>query len=154
MRAEVRRFRPGMDYTLAHVGTMRKAAVIDATITFVPPAARSAPGGGEAAGQGEEAAAAKAEAKAEAKAAKAAARQWASGDVGGFECFVAADEGEDTAKAAEVYRADDASEGVTSIHAISNALNLTVRPPGTMKFVKYVSAAAPGSRWDCVAEFS
>ena len=53
-----------------------------------------------------------------------------------------------------MYRADDASDGVTSIHAISNALNLTLRPPGTMKFIKYVSAAAPGSRWDCAAEYT
>ena len=57
-------------------------------------------------------------------------------------------------QAAEVYRADDSSEGVTSIHAMSNALSLTLRPPGTMKFVKYVSAAAPGSRWDVAAEYT
>ena len=142
VRTEVRRFRPGLDYTLAHVGTLRPTLTIDATLTFVPPAAPADGGGG-----GGGAAAARA-------AAKEAAWLWAGGDVGGFECYVASDEGEDTAKAAEVYRADDASEGVTSIHAISNALNLTLRPPGTMKFVKYVSAAAPGSRWDVSAEFT
>jgi len=37
---------------------------------------------------------------------------------------------------------------------MSNALSLTLRPPGTMKFVKYVSAAAPGSRWDVAAEYT
>ena len=75
---------------------------------------------------------------------------WDSGDVGGFECYVptADDEG-----AAEVYRADDDTEGVTSIHAKCNALSLFVRPRGTMKFVKYVAAGAPGSRWDVAAEY-
>ena len=31
---------------------------------------------------------------------------------------------------------------------------LVLRRPDTMKFVKYVSAAAPGSRWDVAAEYS
>ncbi len=142
VRAEARRFRPGLDYTLAHVGTLREALTIDATLCFVPAADDAA------ASSGSTAAAQRSE--------LAAGRLWASGDVGGFECYVAADGGEETktAKAAEVYRADDASEGVTSIHAMSNALSLTLRPPGTMKFVKYVSAAAPGSRWDVAAEYT
>ena len=143
VRAEARRFRPGLDYTLAHVGTLREDLTIDATLTFVPAAA---------AASGDAAVSPKTELKTE----LATARLWASGDVGGFECYVAADGGEETktSKAAEVYRADDASEGVTSIHAMSNALSLTLRPPGTMKFVKYVSAAAPGSRWDVAAEYT
>ena len=44
-----------------------------------------------------------------------AARLWDSGDVGGFECAVPKDRSK---AAAEVYRADDASEGVTSVHAV------------------------------------
>ena len=140
--AEARRFRPGLDYTLAHVGTLREELTIDATLCFVPAADAAATTSGDTA--------------AAQKSELAAGRLWASGDVGGFECYVAADGGEETktAKAAEVYRADDASEGVTSIHAMSNALSLTLRPPGTMKFVKYVSAAAPGSRWDVAAEYT
>ncbi|EOD15338.1 hypothetical protein EMIHUDRAFT_464476 [Emiliania huxleyi CCMP1516] len=129
-RAEVRRFRPGLDYTLAHAGQLlgrrRLAAqpVLDATFVAVPPARAG-------------------------KAARAA-RLWDSGDVGGFECAVPKDRSK---AAAEVYRADDASEGVTSVHAVSNSLVLSLRAPQTMRFVKYVSAAAPGSRWDVAAEY-
>ena len=46
-----------------------------------------------------------------------------------------------------MYRADENSEGVTSIHAAPNALSLVLRHSGSgMKFIKYLSAAAPGSR--------
>ena len=85
--------------------------------------------------------------------APAARAQWDSGDVGGFECHVEAS-AEDARGAAEVYRAADDTAGVTSIHAQSNALSLVLRRPGTMKFVKYVSASAPGSRWDVAAEYT
>ena len=34
-----------------------------------------------------------------------------------------------------------------------NTLSLVVRDAGVMRFVKYVSAGAPGSRWDISAEF-
>ena len=61
---------------------------------------------------------------------------------------------EDAHGAAEVYRADDASAGVMSIHAACNALSLVAREPASMKFIKYVSAAAPGSRWDVAAEYT
>ena len=116
--SEVRRFRPGLDYTLAHVGTLRAQSSLEATLSFVADEPH-------------------------------AAAQWDSGDVGGFECYVpSSDEG-----AAEVYRADEDSEGVTSVHPIANALSLVVRRPNVMKFVKYVSAAAAGSRWDVAAEY-
>ena len=35
----------------------------------------------------------------------------------------------------------------------SNTLNLVMRDEGTMKFVKYVSHAAPSSRWDVAAVY-
>jgi prolyl 3-hydroxylase /prolyl 3,4-dihydroxylase len=35
----------------------------------------------------------------------------------------------------------------------SNTLNLVMRDEGTMKFVKYVSHAAPSSRWDIAAVY-
>ena len=126
-RSVVRRFRRGLDYTLAHVGTLADAPVVDATLAFVPPPPKSGARGGAA-----------------------AARAWDSGDVGGFECFVRK---EGDGAAAEVYRADDASAGVTSVHPVSNALVLALRQPDTMKFVKFVGAAAPGSRWDVAVEY-
>lgn len=36
MAAEVRRFRPGLDYTLAHIGTQCAVPTLDATLSFVP----------------------------------------------------------------------------------------------------------------------
>ncbi len=35
-----------------------------------------------------------------------------------------------------------------SIFATTNALSLVLREKGFMKFVKYLSRSAPGSRWD------
>ena len=118
--AEVRRFRPGLDYTLAHIGTQAASETLDATLTFVASRAKQR-------------------------------ASWESGDVGGFECHVQAAGGHG---AAEVYRADEGSEGVTSIHAQANALSLVRRGTDTMKFIKYVSAMAPGSRWDIAAEYA
>ena len=88
MRAEARRFRPGLDYTLAHVGTLREELTIDLTLCFVPAAADADATSGDAA--------------AARKKELAAGRLWASGDVGGFECYVATDGDEETktAKAA------------------------------------------------------
>jgi hypothetical protein len=42
---------------------------------------------------------------------------------------------------------DGNDSGVINIPAVSNCLSLLMRDAGLMKFVKYVSAAAPGSRW-------
>ena len=120
--SEVRRFRPGLDYTLAHVGTQTTAPTLDATLSFVAAAA-------------------------------AELEQWDGGDVGGFECHVEASD-EDARGVVEVYRAADDTAGVTSIHPQPNALSLVLRKPEAMKFIKYVSAAAPGSRWDVSAEFT
>ena len=39
-----------------------------------------------------------------------------------------------------------------SVQASPNTLNVVMRDTGTLRFVKYVSAAAPGSRWDIAAE--
>lgn len=41
---------------------------------------------------------------------------------------------------------DGNDSGVINIPAVSNCLSLLMRDAGLMRFVKYVSAAAPGSR--------
>ena len=120
--SEVRRFRPGLDYSLAHVGTQSAVPTLDATLVYVGQSPQSC-------------------------------ALWDSGDVGGFECHVPASK-EDEHGAAEVYRATDDTEGVTSIHASCNSLSLVYRAPESMKFIKYVSADAPGSRWDVAAEYA
>ena len=75
---------------------------------------------------------------------------WDNGEVGGFEAYVLADEDEE--KPAEIYRAGaDDESGVLNVSASSNSLNLVLRDEGLMRFVKFLSAFAPGSRWDISA---
>ena len=76
---------------------------------------------------------------------------WDGGDVGGFEAYLLADP-DDGAGAAAVYAARDDDGGVINVPAASNSLSLLLRDDGLMRFVKYVSAAAPGSRWDVCME--
>ena len=85
---------------------------------------------------------------------------WSSGDVGGFECYIEAEtkEGGDTAEAAEVYKGPGAEddEDETSLLSVTpgaNVLSLVMRDLEVMRFVKYVSSAAPGSRWDVAVEY-
>ena len=61
-KGEVRRFRPGLDYTVAHHGILTVDPRLDATMCMVDD-------------EGEEAGSA-----------------WDFGEVGGFECYIAADE--------------------------------------------------------------
>ena len=57
------------------------------------------------------------------------------------------------ASAAQVFRMDDDDEPLVQANAQSNTLSLVLRDSGVMRFVKYVGAAAPGSRWDVAGEF-
>lgn len=72
MRAEVRRFRPGLDYTVATGGGLGAAAQLEATLCFVDAGSED----------------------------KAAA--WGSDEVGGFQCYILADD--EAMAAAETYR--------------------------------------------------
>jgi prolyl 3-hydroxylase /prolyl 3,4-dihydroxylase len=60
----------------------------------------------------------------------------------------------DGAEAAESYRPhDNPEEDLLSVFAATNALSLVRRGKNLMRFVKYVSASAPSSRWDVTAEY-
>ncbi|CAG9467369.1 unnamed protein product [Pedinophyceae sp. YPF-701] len=135
-RGQVRRFRPGCDYTIAHYGQLIPEGdfVLDATLCMVEDGSDEA------------------------------RYAWGSDNVGGFECYTPAEEGEDTAEAAEAYGAkkgkggDDGSDdedgaALLSVSAARNSLNLVLRGGGVMRFVKFVSTAAPGSRWDVAMEY-
>lgn len=77
---------------------------------------------------------------------------WESGDVGGLECYIAADEsGEDLGPDAE-YDDKDGTK-LLSVSAGNNMLSLVYRDPGTMRFVRYVSAASPSSCWDIALKY-
>ena len=208
-RGEVRRFRPGLDYTMAHYGQLGYAGFrLDCTLCFV-----------------DDAGPVKSEA-------------WGCDDFGGFDTYMAAED-DASAEAAEVYRRpgirpegrggiregireggggkegleeekegggrvrkrrkeegveEDAGEGeegeeeeeeeeeeegeeeegakenkeneeneeneeeeedtpLLSVSAQSNTINLVLRPEGVLRFIKYLSAAATGSRWDISVEF-
>ena len=122
---ECRRFRPGMDYTLAHYGMLTRETRLDATLCFVDDRTDDL-----------------------------SDQLWESGDVGGFQCYIVADEEEGT-EAAEVYKSksEEEEDELLSIPPASNTLSLVLRDGGIMQFVKYVSAAAPGSRWDVASVF-
>ena len=208
---EVRRFRPGLDYTVAHYGVLTKVARLDATLCFVNddkdiqdkvlgrPSEKSAP----------VESAVDTKPKKEKKAAKEGSGDededsdeeeeeedyelsyeevWDGGEVGGFECYIEAEEDPENAEAAEVYRGsynsvngntksdskaekaekdarkksggkeeeeeeEDNTTSLLSVSAMNNTLNLVMRDEGVMKFIKYVSANAPGSRWDIAVEY-
>ena len=169
---EVRKFRPGLDYTIAHYGLLQDASVLDATLCFVSSTTEDEQG------------------------------MWECGDSGGFECYIEAegledededdaehadnDEDDDTTNAntksnsagasvaanstiattaanddrkrndpkgpADEYNEDDDTE-LLSVSASNNTLSLVYRDPGTMRFVKYVSASAPSARYDICMEY-
>lgn len=48
---------------------------------------------------------------------------------------------------------DAEDSGVLNVNAAHGCLNLVLRDEGLMRFVKYVSSAAPSSRWDVAMEY-
>jgi len=120
-RAEVRRFRPGLDYTVAHVGGITKEMRLDVTLVFVE--------GGQ---QAED--------------------WWDDGEVGGFECYIEQDE-ESEMEASAIYREDEDDGPLVTLTPSFNSLSLVCRDEGVLRFVKYIAAAAPSSRWDISAEY-
>jgi hypothetical protein len=137
-RGRVRRFRPGFDYTVAHYGILTKKCVLDATLCFVEGTGNQCQYDSETEeliGTDDDA-------------------MWDSGDYGGFEVYIAADdEGSGAAKEAEDEYNDEDDTELLSVSASSNSLSLVYRDPGTMRFVKYVGNGAPGSRWDIAIEY-
>eukprot|EP01026_Neomeris_dumetosa_P015103 TRINITY_DN156_c0_g1_i3.p1 TRINITY_DN156_c0_g1~~TRINITY_DN156_c0_g1_i3.p1 ORF type:complete len:151 (-),score=40.38 TRINITY_DN156_c0_g1_i3:244-666(-) len=113
-----------MDYSVAHFGIMTEEPRLDVTLCFVDDTSE----------EDEE--------------------MWFSDEVGGFQSYVLADE--DKEAQAEVYKAekdDDDDGGVISCSACSNTLNIVLRDESLMKFIKYISYRAPGSRWDVSMQY-
>ena len=71
--------------------------------------------------------------------------------MGGFETYI---EAEDEGDADAAVYAGDSGEGgeeggdLLSVEAQHNCLSIVLRDPGTLRFVKYVSAFAPSARCD------
>ncbi|KAI8583786.1 hypothetical protein K450DRAFT_219978 [Umbelopsis ramanniana AG] len=118
-RGGARRFRPGLDYTLATMNT-RGQAILDVTLGLSSTKDRQA------------------------------AAKWESDEFGGYECYMAPhDDEEDPA----TYKAADEDGALLTLSAASNTLSIVLRDEGVMRFIKYVSARAPGSRWDISLEY-
>jgi hypothetical protein len=136
-RDEIRRFRPGLDYTVAHFGVMTKIPRLDATLCFVDETTTTTTNDDNNNNDDEE-----------------EYSCWDSGDVGGFECYIEADS--EGLEASEVYRQDkkdDAEESLLSVTPGFNTLSLVLRDQEIMRFIKYLGAAAPGSRFDIAMEY-
>ncbi len=153
--SEIRRFRPGLDYTVGHYANLlgEGEVKIDVSLCFVNEVSGIA---GTLLGQGRPA-----------KRQKTNKQLWESDDFGGFEACVRVDEttegddaeayvadgGEEKVETKGLMRSPDGTKDVSSVSATHNALHISVRRPSQMKFVRYVSSGAPGSRWDIVAEY-
>ena len=144
-RGVVRRFRPGLDYTLATRHGMvsdGEPSVVDVTLCLVDD-------------RGDEQHAA-----------------WQSQELGGYECYMDAGGGdggdpavyrsgtqtpaERKVSADEDDESDDNEAGDGTLLVVApahNTLSIVLRDEQVMRFIKYVSAAAPGSRWDIAMEY-
>eukprot|EP01039_Chlorochromonas_danica_P008261 gene8261-9110_t len=193
-RADIRRFRPGFDYTVAHYGCLTKEARLDATLCFVNDDREAEQNIlNDSRGSKDK----KKRKKSNGKSVDVSpvdeedgydsdyGAVWEDGEVGGFECYIEADQDVDDTEAAEVYKIDtnsrkkgsskksekeeakkeeeqeedeeddaaDAEKALLSVSARHNALSLVLRDEGLMKFIKYTSANAPGSRYDISLEY-
>ncbi|KAH9035296.1 Oxoglutarate and iron-dependent oxygenase degradation C-term-domain-containing protein [Lactarius hengduanensis] len=138
---EARRFCPGLGYTLAT--SEEREARLDVVLSLTPTGEPS-------------------EGRGEGKNSQSGGRL-ASG--GGWECYMAPHEEEDDPRskaehngdghAVEMEDSDDEDEDATLLTSQPgfNRLLLVLRDEGVMRFVKYVSAAAEGSRWDVCGEY-
>lgn len=140
--SHVRRFRPGLDYTLARGEPSDGEAKLDVGLGLTP----------------------------EPKVEKDEA-MWEEGEVGGWELWLATDEGGDEAtygagaggkkdtdggegEQSEAQEEEQEDDGpLLAFRPGWNQLALVLRDPGVLKFVKYLSARAPGSRWDVGGEW-
>lgn len=77
---------------------------------------------------------------------------WESGEFGGYELVMASEEDVDNDDPS-IYRNDGDDSVLVNTQACWNKLVLMIRDPSVLKFVKYVSFNANGSRWDLSAQW-
>ena len=188
--AEARRFRPGLDYTLAT--SEEREARLDVVLGLTPEVPVEVEEEEEDAGERKRRRKGKE---------KTVVNGWQSGEWGGWECYMAPHEEEDDpavyrsgshkkseqpqengkngaakgknngapssspngkkdgANGKEVVEEDDDEEEeeddgtLLTVQPGFNRLLLVLRDEQVMRFVKYVSAAAEGSRWDVCGEY-
>jgi prolyl 3-hydroxylase /prolyl 3,4-dihydroxylase len=136
-RTVARHFRPGSDYTLA-TDHSSPSPHLEATLCLTPSALKPKP----------------LKAKGISARAVLSAKEtgWTTGEFGGYEVYLAPSGDEEADPA--VYKASEGDEGVlVSTDAGWNIFTLVLRDTGVLKFVKYVSRAAWGGRWDVTSEW-
>ena len=148
-----RRFRRGMDYTLAtgHDGKAR----LELNIGFTPSS-----GWGDEDDEEPEAeeetktrtkSKGKGKGKGKAKAVEEEAPKEAS-EVGGHEVYMAGDD--DADDDAAIYKSSGDDDNILFFQAAAwNKMTLVLRDSGALKFVKYISESARGDRWDISGVF-
>jgi hypothetical protein len=113
----VRRFRAGLDYTVAHYGAMTEVPVLDATLCFVNDDARLEAFDDKQRQQAAKMATAGSDVEEEEEEEEEEIDEnipdWDTGDCGGYEVYISADTTADgeTAEAAEVFKVEEATSG-------------------------------------------
>jgi Rps23 Pro-64 3,4-dihydroxylase Tpa1-like proline 4-hydroxylase len=147
--SEVRRFRPGLDYTIAHMGLLSHESHLDVSLTFVDCSGDSKKGKSK-------------KSKVDEVSSRASADYWSSGEPGGFLSYVKSDGAIDSeniidVEASEVFKSiadtEEDDENLQNVHPAFGALSVKLRNPREMSFTKYINSFAVGSRWDILTEF-
>ena len=153
-----RRFRRGEDYTLAS-GYDGEEPRLEFTLCLTP-----TEGWGEEEEDEEEEEEENGEESSSSKTVKtngkAKKKEGEAASVGGYEIYMAGDDDEEDEEGKDgtttdpaVYRADEGDDGILFTTAAGwNRMSIVLRDRGTLRFIKYVSAAAPGDRWDITGE--
>ncbi|ODV76983.1 uncharacterized protein CANTADRAFT_92134 [Suhomyces tanzawaensis NRRL Y-17324] len=131
----VRRFRPGQDFILATTTDKQLArnedelnVLLEATLNLTPSATNP--------------------------------KNWESGEFGGYELCMALNGGNDEDFEEDddpaIYKANDPNDDsvLFTSQCKWNSLTLMLRDPSVLKFVKYVSVNAKGSRWDISCQWN
>ncbi|KAF9508132.1 hypothetical protein BS47DRAFT_1377768 [Hydnum rufescens UP504] len=138
---EARRFRPGLDYTLARASDEIR---LDVVLGLTPPHEKVGSGGTWEDGNwgGWECYMAPHQGEDDPAVYRSGSRKTVNISHG-------------TLDGGEEENGDDDDEGtLLTVHAGFNKLLIVLRDEGVLHFVKYVSASASGSRWDVCAEYS
>jgi hypothetical protein len=133
-KGETRRFRAGLDYTVATYGSMSEVSRLNTVWCLVDDVDDPEDTEGERLTADEKIA------------------MWAQGEIGGFECYIEAEE-DAVAEASDVFRMDDDDGPLLQVLARSNTLSIVLQDQRVMRFVKYVGGGAPSSRFDVTVDF-
>lgn len=136
-RASVRRFRPGLDYTLA---TSSRKRMLEVCVCLTPdPALPYANQRGSPSIDG---------------AAWPEASLWEGGEYGGYSVYMEGeDDDDDDEQDAAVYRAGEDDGVLLKTHPAFDSFSLVLVDPGVLTFTKYISATAGASRFDVFAQY-